>query len=305
MLGFDGSEAFIRMPDGSFKKIYQATVLRNPAPVGPVTVPAKFLAENNWFFESMYTPALKVSFDVTPYIPQQESKIFVKRLLLQLNTQNKLAFWSSNINGRNDIDYIQFLVNLQSENIAYFVDEGVIDLPLSVVRYSGDFFVVNFEDREVTNPDNSVSKKRWYLFDKLTYTNNLSLSTDTMTLKVGDKLLKGETVYEVIEIDITTKFIRVKRLNGYDPLVVGEPVSIYSETFSPKLANVGIGFDEYDVVFFRTVNDEDNIISTKYSPGVAFYTNDLTIDTTNGSSTLKDFYQTNVLDFGNILLSAG
>jgi hypothetical protein len=303
MLGFDGSDAFIRMPDGSFKKIYQSATLKNPSPVGSVAVPANFIAENNWFFESMYTPALKVSFDITPYIPQQESKIFVKRLILNLDTQDKLAFWSANINGRNDIDYIQFLVNLQTQNISYFVDEGVIDLPLSIVRYSGDFFLVNFEDREVTNPDGSISKKRWYLFDRLTYTDNLSLSTETMTLKVGDKLLKGETQYEVIEIDIATKFIRVKRLNGYDPLVVGESASIYSETFSPKLANVGIGFDEYVAVFFRTVNDEQNIISTKYSPGVAFYTNDLSIDTNTGLSTLKDFYQTNVLDFGNILLS--
>jgi hypothetical protein len=303
MMGFDGSEAYVRLPDGSFKKIYQSQTITNPAPVGNLPVPSKFIAENNWFFESMYTPALKVTFDVTPYIPQQESKIFTKRLILNLDSKTKLQYWTNNIAGRNDIDYVKFLVDLQKQAITYFIDEGVIDLPLSIVRYTGDFTVVNIEDREIKASDGTVSKKRWYLFNSVKYTDNLSLSTDTLSLKVGDRLIKAETTYEIIEIDTTTNYLRVKRINGYDPFVVGEPVSFYSETFSPKYANVGIGFNEYDVVFFRTVNDSENLISTKYSPGIAFFTNDLNIDTNDGQVNLKTFYQTNVIDFGNMMLS--
>jgi hypothetical protein len=82
MLGFDGSDAFIRQPDGSFKKIYQAKTPVNPTPIGQVSVPSSFISENNWFFENLMSPALKVSFDVTRYVPQQESKVFVKRMLL-------------------------------------------------------------------------------------------------------------------------------------------------------------------------------------------------------------------------------
>lgn len=303
MLGFDGTEAFIRMPDGTFKRIYQSVTFKNPQPVGQLPVPSKFLAENNWFFENLYSPALKVSFNVTPFIPQQESKIFVKRMLLNLDTRDKLAYFEESLKGKNNLDYIQLLVELQKRNITYFLDEGVIDLPLSIIRFRGDFLVVNYEDREVTNPDGSVVKKRWHLFDKLTYSDSLELSVDTLILKVGDRILKAETTYEITEIDISTKYVRVKRLNGYDPLIVGESVNLYSETFSPKLVNVGIGFNEYDVIFFRTINDEDNLISTTYSPGIAFYTNDLVTDTTEGSLSMKDFYQKYVLDFGNLLLT--
>lgn len=303
LTGFDGSDAFIRMPDGSFKKIYQAALIKNPAPIGNLSVPSKFVTENNYFLESMYTPALKVSFDVTPYIPQQESKIYAQRLILNLDDNLKLDYFNNNLKGKNNLDYVQLLIELQKQNINYFTDDGVIDMPLSIVRYAGEFFVVNIEDREITNPDGSTGKKRWYLFDKLTYTDNLSLTKDTLTLKVGDKLVKGETLYQVVEIDITTKYVRVTRLNGYDPFIVGEPVGFYSETFSPKIANVGIGFNEYNIIFFRTVNDEENLISTVYSPGVAFATNDLTTDTSVGTVTMRDFYQKNVLDFGNILMS--
>lgn len=304
LLGFDGSEAYIRLPDGTFKRIYQSVTLKNPAPVSNLVTPTKFNTENNWFFESMMTPALKVSFDITPYVPQQESKIFVKRHLLKLDTDAKLQYFNDNLKGKNDINYVQFMVDMQAQNISYFIDEGVNDMPLSIVRYAGDFTVVNFEDRTVNFVDGTTAVKRWFLLNKLTYTDNLSLTKDTETLRSGNLVIKGETTYEVTEIDQSTLYIRLKRLNGYDPLIVGEPVSIYSETFSPKLVNVGIGFDEHNVVFFRTVNDEANIISTTYSPGVAFYTNDLTTDTTDGSVNMTQFYQDSVLDFGNLLLSA-
>lgn len=303
LMGFDGSDAYIRMPDGSFKRIYQSAYIRNPKPVSSLTTPSRFITEDNWFFESMYTPALKVTFDITPYVPQQESKIFVKRLLLKLDTPEKQAYFDGSLRGRNDIDYVQLMVELQARSIIFFVDQEVIDLPLSIVRYTGDFVVVNTENREVTNPDGSTVVKRWYLLNSLKYTDNLSTTKDTEVLKIGDRLIKGESMYEIVEIDGTTNYIRVSRRNGYDPFVVGEPVSFYSETFSPKIVNVGIGFDEYDVVFFRTVNDEENIISTTWSPGVAFYTNDLNTDTTQGAVTMTDFYKTNVMDFGRILLS--
>jgi hypothetical protein len=303
LMGFEGSEAFIRLPDGSFKKIYQAAYIKNPKPIGQVPVPTKFIAENNWFFESLYTPALKVSFDVTPFIPQQESKVYVKRLILNLDTDRKIAYYSDNLKNRNNLDYVTLMVELQKNGINYFVDDEVIDLPLSIVRFSGDFVVVNSEDRTVTNLDNTTSTKRWYLLNKLTYTDNLSLTKDTQVLRVGDRMIKAESLYEVVEIDASTKFVRLRRLSGYDPIVVGENIEYYSETFSPKTVNVGIGFNESLVVFFRTVNDEENLISTIYSPGTAFSTNDLSIESATGLTTMQKFYQDNVLDFGNLLLS--
>jgi hypothetical protein len=303
LMGFDGSDAYVRLPDGTFKKIYQSKNIVDPSPVGQVTVPSTFIAENNWFFESLMSPALKVSIDVSRYVPQQESKIFVKRMILSLDSNEKLDYFNSQIKGRNDINYVDFLISLQRANITYFLDEEVVDLPLSVVRYTGNFTVVNIEDRTFSNPDGSTSTKRWYLFNALTYDDNLSLSKGTMTLRPGDRLMKGESIYEVLEIDNTTNYIRVKRTSGYDPFVIGEPVILYSETFSPKVANVGVGFSEYTVVFFKSVNDEDNLIASKYSPGVGFFTNELTIGLTTGSKTLKDFYRENVLDFGSMLMA--
>lgn len=304
LMGFDAADAYVRLPDGSFKRIYQSKTPVDPPRIGSVTVPAKFMAENNWFFESMLSPALKVSFNVTSYIPQEESKIGIKRLIINTDSNDKISYFDNNIKGKNDIDYVQFLIELQNQNLTYFVDEEIANLPLSVVRYSGEFTVVSYRDQQVTLNDGTVVTKRRYLFGSLRYTDNLSVQPGTMTLKVGDKIIKGETVYEVNDVNLSTRYVGFKRIRGYEPLEAGGNVNIYSEIFSPKLANVGVGFDERQVVFFKNVNDEANLISTKWSPGVAFYSNDLTIDLAEGTTTLKDFYQTRVMDFGSQLIAA-
>jgi len=303
MLGFDGSDAYIRLPDGTFKKIYQASNITDPTPVGKVTPPSKFIAQNNWFFDSLLSPSLKVSIDVSKYIQQIESSIYVKKMILNLDTDAKVQYFTNNLDGNNNIDYVTFLVELQKRGITYFVDEGVQPLPLSVVRYTGDFVVVNTKDIVTNNTDGSTSTKRWYLLNTLKYNDNLSLSKQTLTLKVGDNLLKGESIYQIQQIDTSTNLVRVNRSSGYDPFVIGESVAFYSEVFSPKIVNVGIGFGEYDVVFFKTINNQENLIASQYSPGVAFYTNDLTIDLTTGPKNLQDFYNQNVQDFGKVLLA--
>lgn len=304
MMGLDGSDAFVRQPDGTFSRIYQAKTIIDPIPVGPVAVPSKFITENNWFFESLMTPALKVSIDITQYVPQQESKISVKRLILNTDNETKKNYFDTTLRGRNDIDYTKLLVNLQSSSIQYFIDEAVMELPLSVVRYTGDFIVVNFEDREITNTDGTVNKKRYYLLNTLNYTDNLTYTKNGKVVAVGDKFINKETVYEIVEIDKSTNYVRLKRLSGFEALSPGGVINFYSPLFSPKLANVGIGFDERQVIFFKSINDEENLISTKWSPGIGFYTNALTIDTPTGSKDLRTFYQQEVLDFGSMLISS-
>lgn len=304
LMGLNGSEAYVRMPDGSFKRIYQAKIPVDPPKIGNVTVPAKFIAENNWFFESMLSPALKVNFDVTTYVPQQESKIGVKRLILALDTQEKNEYFDGTLQGKNDIDYVGLLVELQKRNIAYFVDEDIVDLPLSVVRYSGIFTVVSFGDFRVTLQDGTEVTKRRFLFDTLQYNDNLSTQSGSLTLAIGDQIIKGQTIYEVTEVNPQTRQVGVKRLQGYEALVAGEGVQIYSPIFSPKLASVGIGFDEKQVIFFKSIDDEANLISTQFSPGVAFFSNALQIELAEGTSTLAEFYRTRVLDFGSQMLAA-
>jgi hypothetical protein len=65
LIGQDGRDVIVRMPDGSFKKIFQSTLFKEPDKIGSLLVPSTFGKKNNWFFESFLNPLLYVSFDIT------------------------------------------------------------------------------------------------------------------------------------------------------------------------------------------------------------------------------------------------
>jgi hypothetical protein len=71
-----------------------------------------------------------------------------------------------------------------------------------------------------------------------------------------------------------------------------------------KNLQVNVGYDERQVIFVKPIDKNFNVTTRNFSPGVAIYTNDLTIDTPDGSSTFEEYYKTQVSDFGNTFISA-
>jgi hypothetical protein len=305
LMGLDGSDANIRMPDGSYKKILQTKLIKAPNKITGVPTPAKFEYQSNWFFESFLSPALYVPFDVSNFVTPDSDKILVKRLILNITEDSEKNYFDQFFKGRNNVSYEELITSLQVNNITFFVDESIEDLPLSVLRYEGGFDVLRYEDTETQNPDGTVSKRRKYFLSKLTYSDNLLNTSDSVDLKIGDQLVTGESVYQIDVIDTNTNGIFLRKVSGYDPIQVGvNSLRIYSTAFSSKKANVGVGFDERQVIFFKAVDPNFNIVSTTWSDGIAFFSNELTVDTQNGKLTLEQFYRTQVVDFGQQFLSA-
>ena len=94
-------------------------------------------------------------------------------------------------------------------------------------------------------------------------------------------------------------------VEGAEGIKIGADVlKISASQDTDVTADIQIGFDEREVIFVKSIDPDSNIPSNKWSPGTAFYTNELTYVDNNGvSQTLQKFYQKNVVDFGQILLS--
>ena len=302
LMGFESS-ANIRMSDGSFKKIFQSKLIASPKRISRLSVPDRFGYKNNWFFESFLSPSLYVSFDVSKYVPINSDKILVKRIIINTETEDEIEWFNEIIKGKNDISYEDLIINLLNNNITFFEDEEVVDLPLSIIRYEGTFDVYKYEDIKQENSDGTISKRRKYFLNKLTYSDNLENISDTIDLKIGDKLVSGESIYEIDTIDTINNAITVKRISGYDSIKIGaDSLRIYSKEFSIKEVQVKIGFNERQVIFFKSIDPDFNIVSTEWSDGIGFYSNELEIETTSGIKTLEQFYHSEVLDFGQQFL---
>lgn len=306
--GSNGGETIVRMPDGSYKKIVEARLFREPKAIGSVDVPAKFYKRPNWFFESFLNPLLFINIDITKYVDFDLQQVFVKRVIINASTDTAKNYFDQNLKGNNTIDHDTLLNDLVTNGVGYFLDEDTVSLPSSLVRYSGTFKVLNIQDASVQTLNEQgktvVTTVKQYTLDTLNYTDNLLTTKNSKTLAVGDKLdLDNLTQLEVIFIDAATNKVRFKRLSGTNEIGVGSDLVISPIPFSLKVLQVNVGYDEREIIFIKPIDKNFNVTTRDFSPGIAFYTNDLTIDTTEGAIPFETYYKTQVTDFGNAILS--
>lgn len=309
LAGLGDASSTIKMPDGTTKKIFAASVLRDPAPISSLQVPQGFKIRNNWFFESFLNPLLFVSFDVTGKVPDDMRKAVVKRFIANSDTQEKKDYFDATFKGKNDIDYTDFLNKMNAAGIEVFTDEEILDLPISVMRYRGTFDVLKVVDEEVNMTSNNttiVVKKRKYKLNKITYTDILSGTIESKTLQLNDTVLTQDgTTYIIESIDAAENTIVLRRISGSQPIGLGtDVITISSPPYATKEIQVNVGYDERQVIFIKPIDRNFDVASSQYSPGTGFYSNEMTINLPTGTQNLSDFYKSQVTDFGQIFINA-
>jgi len=307
--GLGDSKANIRNPDGTVSKIYQANILKDPSSPSSLQVPSTFQARNNWFFESFLNPLLYIQIDVENQIPDNSEKVYVKRIIASTQTDVQKQYFDNNLKGRNDLSDSDFISSLESQGITYFIDEQINELELRSVRYIGSFGVLRIYDEEIQVTQNDITTTdtvRKYKLNTLKYTDTLSDTTNSRTLAKGDLLITpGGTKYEINSIDVSSQTIILKRLFGFESIQIGDAaLSIYSNVLSNRTVDVNVGFDERQGVFIKSIDGDFNVASSKYSPGILFWSNELQINTSNGVQTLEAFYNSQVSDFGKIFIAS-
>jgi hypothetical protein len=295
-----GSSSTVRNPDGTYSKIFQYALAKNPVPLTGLVPPSKFSAKNNYFFESFLTPLLYVSFQVGNQIPPETNRIYVRRVILNTDTSSKQQLFDDVYNGKNGIDYNTFINYITDAGISYYLDDEEVTLPSHEYRFVGNFGVVNIVDSI-----SSGNKVRFYYLDTLNYTDTLTNSFSSVTLSVGDRLATSDgTRYRIEEVNASEKAVRVIRETGLQPISLGTNIlSIASPIATSRDVRVNVGYDERQVIFFKTIDDRFNLIGSSWSLGVGFYSNSLTINTDSGVLTLEEFYLTQVADIGKQFLN--
>lgn len=306
--GLENNTANIRKPDGTVAKIYQATVLKDPASPTSLQVPATFQARNNWFFESFLNPLLYISIDVENQIPANSQKVFVKRIIANTQTDVQKQYFDNNLKGRNDLKDNDFIAALESQGIQYFIDEQLNDLELRTIRYTGSFGVLNVFDEETQTTQNGITSTntvRKYKLNTLNYNDTLASTENSRTLTKGDTLItSGGTKYEITSIDTSSQTVVLKRLFGFDAIQIGNnSLTIYSNVLSNRTVDVNVGYDERESIFIKSIDADFNVASSSYSPGICFWSNELQINTSDGVKDLDTFYKSQVSDFGKIFIA--
>ncbi|NMC57780.1 MAG: hypothetical protein GYA51_00070 [Candidatus Methanofastidiosa archaeon] len=287
---FVSGQGVVLLNDGTYREVTTVPVAKSPAPITAIPAPTKFNARSNWFFESMMEPQLYVEFELKGKIDDRSDRVVVRRVIFDNYNDEQTQWFKDTFIGK-QFTYEE-VVNIMNVNgKRYWLDEQVEELPLKPTEYTGKFLIVN---------KGVINNAEWFYLDTV----NFGLTTDftvvnNVELKIGDQLRYGDSIYKIESIEITEKRVKLIALVGMGKPTINDYFYIYSTPFEEKLVQVPVGYNECDIIFFKGVNDDFNVIADSWGTSVNFYTNDLTlVDSTTDFAT---YYFNTVSDFGKQL----
>jgi hypothetical protein len=309
VIGIKSSNGEVRKFE--LKKTSQLIKDLEAAQASTYTVPTSFKVKNNWFFESFLNPLLYVSLDISTVLTDDIDQFIVKRIIINsANNDDVAAFFDDNYKGQNNIALATLTQELDDNGIDYFEDDNVVDLEVSVNRFKSSFDVIKILEetgnQTLTSGGTVSTLRRRYKLSTLAYTDVLAGTQNTKTLSEGDVLITAnDTEYRIVSINSTDTEVVLERIFGTDPITIGADVlKLKPLPYRRPELQVNVGFNEREVIFIKPVSRAKNLTLDDFSRGLALYTNELTIPLQDDStSTLEDYYNNFVSDFGLILLN--
>jgi len=310
--GVGTADTTIKLPDGSFKRILTQKLKTPAQDLTSLSLPTTFETTDNDFFEDFLNPLLTVKFDVSGQIAADTERVLVKRYIFPSSDGFASTYFDDNYANADELDYFSVLNSILIDGVNVTVDEQVRDLPFKTVQYYGKFDITAIENVEKTiviDGEDVIKKIKLYTLNKLTYTDSNKDLKDSEFLSIGDQLLvnsgNDSTRYEIENIYSGTSQIQLKLIEGFDPIKIGvDQLCIYKSLEDSVSLSINVGFDEKQIVFFKSIDPNSKILAENWSPGVGFYSNNLSIQNANGEQeTLSSYYKNNVADFGQFIRS--
>ena len=310
--GLDSSSAHVRLKDGSYRRIHTARLNGPSKSVKTLNTPTEFSTKLNEFFEDFLNPLLTVSLDVTGQLPTDIERVYIERFIFDDKDANSVQLFDELYKGSNSIKHDSFLKELKLKKAKYIVDGSIEDMPTRDVQYKGHFDVVKIDNAQKTKVINGVSGSstvKLFKLNKLSYSDASKSMNDTEVLKVNDSLIVNSgslsTRYKITSIDSSKTQVELQLMEGYEGIKIGaNQLSVYKDIDTDLDIEVKVGFNERQVVFVQPIDPISKIKAEEYSPGIAFFSNELKMQVDNGDVfTLAEYYKNEVSDFGQFIKS--
>lgn len=290
----------VETDDGTYRKIKAQAVPKAPKTIESVGVVTTFDTETNWFFESMMFPKCVIKIDLKNQIEDESDRVYVNRIIID-NTADNRGYYTDRISGKG-LTYQALTSMLKTNGISYSEDTEIVDLPLSYEKFNGSFLI----EKIVTKYPTSVNEtpKVWYYLDTMNYDlvdDNGTTISNAYILEKGNRLRYNDSLFKIVDVNTSEKCICIEYAVGFESPAVGYTFEIYNEPFKNKIAKIGIGYDEINIVYIKGINENYNILSKDWSQPITFISNDLILE--NDNITLNDFYHRYCYDFGSEMVA--
>lgn len=281
----------VTLNDGTRRQVKLSSVATAPSRITSIANPSTFSVDSNWFFENLMFPGATVSVDLTGAVEDSADRCRIKRVILDSNDSNASAVWENNILP-NDYTYQQLISLLSLNNVSFYEDEQDAEFPLVTNSFYGEF--------QITSDPEVIDGYVWYTLDTVNYatvTNEGINTGKNNILSTGDVLLYNNTLFTVTDIDINSKQVRISQTSGVETPGINSIMYFYEDPFRSKTLNIRFGAHEYDIIYFKAVQEDYNLLANEWSVPMKFATDSLSYEADN-STPFSNFYAANVVDWG-------
>lgn len=281
----------VTLNDGTRRQVQLTSVANAPARITTLTNPSTFSVDSNWFFENLMFPGATVSVDLTGLVEDSADRCRIKRVILDSNDSNANAIWENNILP-NDYTYQQLISLLSLNDVKFYEDEEDIEFPLVSNGFYGEF--------QISGDPEAIDGYIWYTLDTVNYATvtNEGINTGRNNiLSVGDILLYNNTLFTIADIDVNSRRVRINQTSGVEMPGINSILYFYQNPFRSKLLNIRFGAHEYNIIYFKAVQEDFNLLANEWSVPMKFASDTLMYDADN-AITFNQFYVGNVVDWG-------
>jgi len=300
----------VRLKDGTYRKLFTSKLKGPSKPITSLAAPTEFNTKLNEFFEDFLNPLLTIKLDVSGQIPVETERVYIERYIFDSTDSVSIDQFDGSYKGSNELTKEGLESDIAENGLRYYLDSEVIEMPIRAIQYHGTFDVTKITNEQRSQAVDGVTQTKTiklFTLDKLSYSDASKTLLETEVLKVSDSLVvnSGEyrTRYNIKSIDNSTSQVELDLVEGFEPIKIGaQTLTVYRDIDNNLEVEINIGFDERQVVFMKPIDPISNIPSNTYSPGIAFYSNELKINATDGSvKTLSSYYKEEVADFGQFI----
>lgn len=286
----------VETDDGTYRKVRIDAISKPAITITNLPTINKFNINSNWFFESLQYPRCVVNIDLKGQIDDDSDRAYVNRVIIDA-TQSRITDEVKDAILNGEKGYGELIDYLDNVGVSYREDRDEAELPLTYEKYKGEFQITAIT--LIKNNSTGLNEK-WYYLSTVNYStiDEDGVITDSgHVLAPNDYLRFNESLYKVKEVNQTEKRVKLEYSVGYETVTVYDSFELYNDPFNEKIISVGIGIDEYDVVYVKGVNENFNVLSRDWSNPIAFYTNTLEFEN-DTTKTFEEYYNNSVADFG-------
>lgn len=316
LFGINEDGALIQTSENRWRKIILVDINKEPNSIGELETINNFEKSQNYFFNALLNPSMKVRFNLDGVVDDDTRKIKVRKYITKFqkredgtlteDAQRAVGQFDNRFKNSNSIllnDYLEWYATtpgLVNPSTPEFIEE-TINLQPNSLLFDGIFSVIQIVE-------DSINQTLWYELNTLDY--NIIETNQARKLETGDRLTinreQTSTLYEIEQISTAFSSPRVKlrRLEGNEAIPVGiGSLKLFSGIRPDKSLMVNIGFDQRVVIFAKPISSTTYIQARFFSLGTGLHTSDLILssDDSDNGKTLNDFYREKVDDYGLIL----